>query len=286
MSEMSSQGAVERLVSQSPQVAALPLIYQRLDEAINDPHSNLSRIADIILEDSSLSARLLRLANSAMYSFPSRVETINRAITIIGTRQLQDLVLATTVVSMFRGVSAEGIDMESFWRHSIAVGICARAIAACRLEANVERFYVLGLLHDIGRLVIYMQLPQQADESIRLSKELRLSLYQAERRLLDFDHTDVGRVLLSSWRLPLSLQEGVGSHHTPGRAGRYPEDAATVHLADIFANALAMGSSGEPVIPVFEAHAWESLGLSEEDLTLIITQSKAQYQDVLDIFLE
>ncbi len=266
-------------------LSSLPLIYQRLDAAINDPYSDLSTVATIIAEDSSVSARLLRLANSAMFSFPSRVDTISRAVTIIGTKQLRDLVLATSVMSLFKNVPQEYVDMESFWRHAISTGIAARVIAGYRREANVERFYVLGLLHDIGLLLMYMQLPKESTEAIELSQKRHISLYTAERELLGFDHTDVGRELISAWKLPASLREGVAHHHLPLRASHYPEDAATIHIADIISNAFSLGGNGEPAIPDFEPKAWDRLGLSVDLLPHIIEQLQFQYRDAADIFL-
>lgn len=275
----------QKLIDRCKSIATLPAIYQRLDDAINDPYSDLARIAKILSEDTSLSARLLRLANSAMYNFPSHVETVSRAITIIGTKQLRDLVLATSVIELFRQIPKEYVSMESFWRHSIATGICSRVIATYRREVNVERFYVLGLLHDIGRLVIYLQVPEQAQQAIEHARRERLPLYLAERALLEFDHATVGSELLSNWKLPASLQEGVRHHHTPQSALRYPEYAATVHLADIIANAFKMGCSGEPSLPPFVAQAWERLGLEIEQLPLIVEQVETQYSAAVDIFL-
>lgn len=276
----------EELVARCNAITSLPVIYQRLDEAINDPYSNLSHIADILLEDSAMSARLLRLANSAMFSFPSRVETVSRSITIIGTKQLRDLVLATSVIEVFKNIPQEYVSMESFWRHSIATGISARVIATYRREANVERFYVLGLLHDIGRLLMYLQIPELANQAIVLSASSQIPLYQAERQLLDFDHAAVGSELLRKWRLPVSLQEGVAYHHTPHLATRYSEDAATVHIADIVANAFKMGSSGEPTVPPFVPQAWERLGLPVDQLPYIAEQLEAHYSAAVDIFLD
>jgi putative nucleotidyltransferase with HDIG domain len=276
----------EELMARCNAITSLPVIYQRLDEAINDPYSDLSRIAAILSEDSSLSARLLRLANSAMYSFPSRVETVSRAITIIGTKQLRDLVLATSVIEQFRDIPKELVNMESFWRHSIATGISARVIATYRREANVERYYVLGLLHDIGRLIMYLQIPQKANQAIELSADSRIPLYQAERQLLEFDHAAVGSALLKKWKLPDSLQEGIAYHHKPQQASCYPEDAATVHIADIVANAFKLGSSGEPTVPPFDESAWKRLGLTIDQLPHIAEQLETQYSAAVDIFLD
>lgn len=275
----------KELVNYCSGITSLPVVYQRLDEAINDPYSDLSTIAAILSEDSSLAARLLRLANSAMFCFPSRVETVSRAVTIIGTKQLRDLVLATSVIELFNKIPEEHVSMESFWRHSIATGIAARVIATYRREANVERFYVLGLLHDIGRLVMYLQIPEMASRAIELSINNRSPLYQEEQQQLGFDHAAVGKALLVKWKLPAFLQEGVACHHKPGRATRYPEEAATVHIANIIANAFKMGSSGEPTVPPFVEKAWNRLGLTVDQLPLITEQLEKQYSAAVDIFL-
>jgi len=275
----------KELVNYCSGITSLPVVYQRLDEAINDPYSDLSTIAAILSEDSSLAARLLRLANSAMFCFPSRVETVSRAVTIIGTKQLRDLVLATSVIELFNKIPEEHVSMESFWRHSIATGIAARVIATYRREANVERFYVLGLLHDLGRLVMYLQIPEMANRAIELSSNNQSPLYQEEQQQLGFDHAAVGEALLVKWKLPAFLQEGVACHHKPGRATRYPEEAATVHIADIIANSFKMGSSGEPTVPPFVEKAWNRLGLTVDQLPLITEQLGKQYSAAVDIFL-
>ena len=141
--------SAEGIVRKSFDIYSLPTIYEKLDREINDPLSNLEDMANILLDDSGLSARILKLTNSAMYNFHSKDDTITRAITIIGTTQLRDLALATSVVSLFKGIDSSILDMEDFWKHSIAVGIAARVIATYRSEPNVERFYLMGLLHDV-----------------------------------------------------------------------------------------------------------------------------------------
>lgn len=276
----------KELVTYCSGITSLPVIYQRLDEAINDPYSDLSKIADILSEDSSLAARLLRLANSAMFCFPSKVDTVSRAITIIGTKQLRDLVLATSVIELFNKIPEEHVSMESFWRHSIATGIAARIIATYRREANVERFYVLGLVHDIGRLIMYLQIPEMANRAIESSTVNEIPLYRAEQELLNFDHAAVGKELLAKWKLPKSLQEGVAYHHVPTRAKIYPEEAAVVHIADIIANAFNMGSSGEPTVPPFVEQAWNRLGLTVDQLPHIAEQLETQYSAAVEIFLD
>lgn len=268
------------------QLVSLPRIFFRLDETINNPYSNLSDVTDILLDDPSLCARLLRIANSSLYNFPSAIDTVSHAVTIIGTKQLRDLVLATAVMERFGAIPQDRVDMRSFWQHSIACGIAARVIATHRRETNIERFYVLGLLHDVGRLVIYMRLPDLANQTLMRCVEHNELLYEVEKEWLGFDHAAVGGALLKGWRLPDAIQEAVACHHKPLAATRYPKDAAIVHVADILANALQLGSSGEHIVPPLSNEAWLAIGLSENLLPSIVAHIDVQYRAALDIFME
>ena len=130
------------LIKDRVQISSQMMIFNQLQEAINNPEISFSDIAGIINNDSSLCLRLLKIANSSLYSFPTRIETITQAVTVIGTNQLRDMVLATTVLKSFNGISDDLINMDLFWRHSIACGLASRIIATYRRELNVDRFYV------------------------------------------------------------------------------------------------------------------------------------------------
>ena len=110
----------EDVVGMAGEMATLPVIFVRINEAVENPNSSFSEIAQIISGDSALSARLLKIVNSAFYGFSNKIETISHAITIIGTAQLRDLVLATAVIEKFQGLPSKNINMKSFWLHSIS----------------------------------------------------------------------------------------------------------------------------------------------------------------------
>jgi len=143
------------LISDNLKIFSLPSIFLRLDDAINDLRSSVTDIGNIISEDQGLTVRMLKLANSPLYGFPSKIETISKAVLIIGTKQIRDLTLATSMLQVFKGIPEDFITMETFWRHSIACGVIARIIAGYRREPNVETFFTAGILHDIGRLIMY-----------------------------------------------------------------------------------------------------------------------------------
>jgi HD-like signal output (HDOD) protein len=264
------------------EIPSLPMIFTRIDEAVNNPRSSLADIGRVISEDSSLTARLLKIVNSAFYSFPSKIETISRAVTVVGTQQLRDLALATSVMKLFQGIPPDLINMEAFWKHSIACGVAARVLAAHKREANIERFFVAGILHDIGRLVLCMKDPDWMRSALGRCHASCELLYKVEIEELGFDHASLGRVLLENWKLPASLVETVAYHHNPEAAARFPIEAAVVHLADIIAHAMQLGSSGERFVPPLSPLAWERAGMSAGQLPAAIEQIDQQYREAVE----
>jgi putative nucleotidyltransferase with HDIG domain len=264
-------------------VASLPGVYLRLSAVVSDPRSSAADVGRVIAEDPGLTARLLKLVNSAMYGFPSRIETVSHAISIVGTAQLQDLALATSVIRLFANMPESLVTMESFWRHSVACGVTARAIATRRREPNVERYFVAGLLHDIGRPIMFMQVPDEARSAVLRSRETGEPLFQVEQATLGFDHTHVGHALLDMWKLPPSLREAVAHHHFPERAQRFPVETAVVHIADLLANALGFGTSGEPGIPPLDAKAWDRVELAPAAIEDLLEESERHYQAAVHV---
>lgn len=267
------------------EVSSLPSIHLRLEEAINNPKKSMSDIAKVIREDPGLTARLLRIVNSAFYNFPSKVETISQAVTIVGTQQLSALALATSVMKMFKGIQSNLVSMDSFWRHSIACGLAARVLATMRRDNNAERFFVAGMLHDIGRLILYTKLTERSQDILQRARTTPMLLYEAEREALGFTHAVVGGLLLQAWKLPTSLEEIVMYHHNPTSATRFPMETAIVHLSDIVVHAMDLGSSGETYVPPIDPSAWEKLGLHPSVLGSVEEQVDRQYHDALQTMM-
>ncbi len=270
--------SAEEFVRGTPEIQSLPDVFCRINEVIDQSHSSASDIAKIVMEDPGLSSRLLRLVNSSLFSFPGEIDTISRAIAIVGTQQIRDLALATCVIEMFEDVPTEFINMQSYWEHCIATAVCARLLAEYREESNVERYFVAGLLHDIGSIVIYLRGGRKLKRLVTRCTREGQNLLTAERATFGFDHTDVGRELLKLWGLPGILQEAVGAHHKPVRAKRFPHVANITHVAEFLVEARDFGSNGEHrVSPVSEA-AWLDLGLSSELLPLLYRDLQDQWR--------
>jgi len=265
------------LVQGSVQLSSPPLIYQRLMEVINHPRGGAADVAKVVMEDTALTARLLKVVNSAFFSFPRPVETVSQAVTVVGTSQIRDLALATSVVRLFKDVPPELIDMDGFWRHSLACGTGARVLAGLRREGNVERFFVAGILHDLGKLIIFQRCPEESRVILETAKSKKTLVHLAEREVLGFDHGAVGDALLTQWNMPSSLREALRFHHNPRRADRYPVETAAVHVADILANALGFGHGGEPYVPPLAPEAWDSLGIEAAMVPSMVEEIDRQF---------
>jgi HD-like signal output (HDOD) protein len=277
---------LERLVEETRTIYSLPYFYERFNEAINHPRSSIADIAKIIIEDQGLTARILKLANSPMFGYYARVDSITKAVTIIGTQQLRDLAFAASAMGVFKGIPEELMNMAFFWRHSIACGIVARNLATCLRENNVERFFVAGILHDVGQLIMCAAIPDTVGELLVQSRARQEQYHHTERNVLGFDHANLGGALLQAWKLPANIFEPVACHHAPRAAAQFPLEAAIVHLAEIICQAFEFGASGEWCISSLEPAAWERLGLPVNILATILRQSEPQIEETFDILME
>jgi HD-like signal output (HDOD) protein len=260
-------------------------VIQEIERALASPQSNLTVVGEAIEKDPDLTARLLRLANSSFYGFSSRLATVAEAISLIGIQQVQDLILASSNVERFSGVADEFVDMKSFWRHSLACGIGARLLAVEKRLPKADKFFVAGLLHDIGRLVLFAKMPQAAQQIFDLYHRERLLLREAEVRVLGYDHQQIGETLLRRWKYPANLVQAVAYHHQPLAASFAREEAAVVHISDHLVNAMQIGSSGERYVPPLNLKAWENLQLPVELLSAIVSRIDDQIEAVQDVFL-
>lgn len=266
------------LVVSSVQLISLPEVFFRLNELVNDPRSTVKDICRVLETDTALTARLLKIVNSPLYGFASRIDTISRAITVVGTQELRDLALATSVTKAFAGLPTGLLTMDDFWQHSLYTAIVARALARQRRLLNTERFFVAGLLHDVGALILFRKVPELARAALVRVQGTILPLWEAERQVMGFDHACVGAELLSTWKLPASLCEAVAFHHTPLEAPTAPLEAAIVHLANGIANMRERTKSLLVSTSPLDARAWETIGLSPEVTDAVVADAEQQFE--------
>ena len=275
----------DELVQDLDKLVAMPEVFLRLNRLIDSPTASSMDIAEVITQDTDLTARLLKTVNSAFYARPAPIETIPRAVTVIGTTELRNLVLATSICRTFTNVPGELVDMVAFWGESVFTGIVATALAVKCNVLHRERLFVLGMLHDIGRLPIYLRLPEQARDILCIINGDDDLLVSAEQEILGFTHADVGRALTQAWHLPESIQTVVEHHHAPNLAPRYPLETSLIHIGSILATSDGRDESAEETFERMEPFAWQITGLGQEDIGDILVSIPIQIEEILKLIL-
>jgi len=231
---------------------------------VEDANSSANDISQVIMQDADLSARLLRLVNSAFYGLGRKVDTISRAVTFIGTKELRDLSIIATSCNLFNGIPGNMMSMKDFWHYAIATGILARQLSSqCNL-LHPERLFVIGVLHDIGRLVILQHLTSQSRDILLIAHGKNQLLTAAEEEVLGFSHSEVGFELMRRWQLPESICHSIRHHHTPGSAEEYRLESALVHISQALAYDLVWPDESDASADNIDDAAWEISKLSLE----------------------
>ena len=276
---------LEMLVQDVHKLVSIPDVYYRLETLIEHPSSTLDDFAKVLSTEPDICARLLSLANSAFYSFPASIETVTKAVQIIGIRQIRELVLATSIIKIFNQVPMGIVDMKRFWEHSVAVGVFAKSVGQYCHQTQAERFYVAGLLHDLGRLLFYLKLPGMMHDLLIQRESSEEYLFVLEQENLGYNHAEAGGLLLKKWRVPDSIYEPVACHHDPVAAQDYANVAAAVHVADAVVNKNQFGTSGERFEQLISEDALALLDIQAYELDEVWALAQEDINNIMKKFL-
>jgi len=250
---------------------------------VDDPESSMADVADVVANDPGLTARLLKIANSPYFGFPAKITTVARAASLLGTQQIHDLVLATTVTEAFSGIPSELISMQDFWSNSIRCGLLCRRLAQ---ECNVldsERLFVEGLLHDVGHLIMYQGLPEASAAALLESQQQDKPLFLVERELIGCDYAQVGSALMRSWHFPPGLIESVHYQNEPARAEDFPLEVAIMHIAVRLKQHAIAEAEVTGGMPRIDAAAWQVTGLAQEVIEPVCAAAAEQLATTIDM---
>ena len=208
-----------------------------INELLLNPDTSADDLSAVICRDPGLTAKLLRLVNAAYYGFHRQLTSVSLAITMLGFEEVQSLAMAAAVMGMWDNDAGNPVVRERLWEHSILVARLARAIGAqAKVEAEVPDLFVAGLLHDIGKIVIEREFPEQYADVMEIQITTGDSAREIEERVFAVRHEEVGAWLLERWQLPGLLVDGVGAHHAPEGATEAPVLAALLRLANALAH--------------------------------------------------
>lgn len=279
--------SASELVQDVGGLITLPDVYLRINRIVDDPDSTTEDIAKVISQDPSFTLRLLKIANSALYSFSSSVNTVSKAVAIIGTSQIRNLALSMSVAKSFEHLPNDLVSMENFWKHSLLCALSARILARQAGRCDPEALFTAGLLHDIGELIIFNKLPGPAKDALTLVLDNvdELPVNEAEYQVMGFDHADVGGELARQWNLPPLLEECIAHHHHIEDAKRYPRETALIHIANILAQMAELDTLDPSDFPSINPLAWELTGLTEESMEPTVREAQIEIAEVAQLFL-
>lgn len=269
------------LVESCTSVFTLPELYSHVRDVVDNPNSSTEERADILKLDPAISARLLRIANSSPYGAPKQVDTISRAVNLIGVEAVRDLVTATTIGQNFSGMPPQFMDAARFWRKSLFCALVAERMATSCGVDNSERCFVEGLLRDIGHFVLYQTVPQRAQSALIEAGYLEASLAEVEQSNIGCDFAEVGAELIRSWEMPLHIEQAIRCQLSPKDAGEFALHASIVHLAGVVADHEELEPGRRPAVLPFSLHAIAASGFALTNLPALLTNVRAQLHDIL-----
>jgi HD-like signal output (HDOD) protein len=271
---------LDELVAKAEDLFVLPDSVTRLKACMDDEASSIDDIGDIIAFDPSLATQLLRVANSALYRFPNKIDTITKAIQVVGTRSTYDLALAYGVSQAFSDVDGQKVDLDKFWEQSVSCGLLAKYFADMRNIREPERFFVAGLLHNIGELVVVTTMPESAQRCQAFNA--RVTPAELQFGVLGYTYTSLSARLIEKWGIPEAIVAPIASIHDTENPSLSVEQRI-LQLSYI----LALDNVNPEIYPSYhnlkpELH--DPLSLEKEDLEDALDVTNLQCISVISLF--
>lgn len=253
----------------------LPGVLEEVAVLIENPNTSTDQISKAISKDQVLSAKVLKMVNSPIYGFPGRIGTIQHALVLLGFSVIKGIIISTSVFDVMNA------NMKGLWEHSIACALASSTIARAIECKDPEEYAVAGLLHDIGKVVAAVQLPDARIQVDALVKSKDLAYRQAEQEVLGFAHDRINLWLATYWNLPANLKEGLSYHHKPMSASLYPKVAQVVHVADFLARLFGVGNGGDDQVSQLEPGVLETLKITPDLFRRILDSLENELVDLL-----
>ena len=276
---------VKQLVSRIPGLPTLPVIVEKLNDMMLNPRTTAKEVGRLISSDPALSAKILKIVNSSFYGFPSRITTVTHAIVILGFNTVKSVVLSSTVFDVFKAEGESDFKREEFWKHSVGCGAACRVIAREAGFSALEDFFIAGLLHDVGKIILDQHLHDDFLKILAVVKQEDCLFLEAEKKVLKVTHAEIGGWLFANWKLSRGLVQAVTYHHNPSLADDALKITSVIHLGDIVCRALQCGSGGDAKIPRISPAAWDALGFTEHQLESILRETDHEIEKA-KVFLD
>lgn len=274
----------EQMVASSVTLVTLPAIFIRVKRVVDDQTTTATDLAKVISADPAMTARVLKLINSAFWGFSGRIDSVSRAVSLLGMIHVHDLVLATAVVEAFDRVRPEQMDMAKFWRGSVLRALAATALARRSKLADLGRVFTEALLSDLGHMVIYLKAPELAAQALLQTQEQPWELAEAERSLIGCDFAQVGGTLVDSWKLPECYGDAIRHQNAPQGAAAHALEASLLHVAGMLAALRGSETERAALVARIAPFAWQTIRLGPDCLPEIMYEVESNLSATAHMF--
>lgn len=276
-----SFAALKERAEQIRELSTLPGVILRILEVMNNPMADARDVEREIMEDPIITAKILKVSNSPYYGANRDISSISQAVVLMGFAEVQNIALSVSIFSRF-AEPTRMFNRRQFWEHCFATAAAAEALQR-RVNAQTNDGFVAGLLHDIGRIVLDQYFPKEFQEIVAMAETQKISLLEAERKILGVTHGDIGYWVTEKWNLPSMLTDSILFHHSPFSCRESYVLTSIVHVADVISKAFGSYMAKELVPPPKDDSAFSLLNLDSEkvmSLADLITK-KMEYFDIL-----
>ena len=255
----------------------LPKVLEEVSKLVERPDSTTEQVAKLISMDQVLSAKVLKMVNSPVYGFPGRISSIGHALVLLGFNVLRSIIVSTSVFEVMTE------NMVGLWEHSLGCAMACGSVARMLKLKDAEEYAVAVLLHDLGKVVATVQLPDLKSEIEQTVAERDISYLEAERAVMGFGHDRINAWLADHWKLPANIKEGLSYHHKPHQAQLYPEMACVVHIGDFMARVFEYGFSGDVGVNYLQPEALKILKIRPADFEKLLDELSDQFVELADL---
>ncbi|WP_061213253.1 HDOD domain-containing protein [Syntrophomonas wolfei] len=264
---------LDSIVEAVNELPALPHIVVKIMQLSEDPDSTVQDISNVLNQDQAMTARVLRLANSAFFGFPRRISTVTDAIVFLGFKTIRSIVLAVSVSNILdREIEGYALEHGELWRHSQCSAIAARMIARKCKFGSLDLAYTAALLHDIGKVILNDHMKEAYHEVVARVDENNISFMEAENEVFGFNHAQVGARVAEKWNLPPELVESIALHHSPQDALLNQRLTSIVHLADAICVSMGIGIGIDGMLYPLSDEALKLLDFDEIEVEKTISE--------------
>lgn len=280
---------INSLLYKVKQFPTLPTIYTTLLDVMSDSKSTAGDLAKVISKDQASATKILQVANSSIFGLQNRVNTIKQAIVYIGFNEVKNIVIALTIIDMFsfsENTDEYSIDPINLWKHSLAVGILARQIGKTIGVQKFENYFLAGILHDLGKLLLLRLIPEEYISVYKYSIDNKIPLREVEKDRLGITSSVAGDILAEKWKLPLYVINSIKYHNSGIVNGKLDTLISCIHIANITASSYGLAVDPSEMIPKPNSQIWNYINLPKNFFADNESKFFVDYEQMVNLMLK